>query len=296
MKIEQLLVQHLYDSRRVTLQGIGNFTLSDDLVFPDDKDKDIVIPPSAISFTYDPKAVEDDNLINYIVQQTRKIKPLASADFDSYVVLGKQFLNIGKPFRIEGVGTLIKNQQGEYEFTPGIFITPKIEAAPALLKEKTEFDEISFGKEITTSNRKKWLWIATGLLVLGAAGFGGWYLLNKKKGNKPGNDETATRQPAVNLEKQNDTLTKKTDSLNIQQLPKNDTYTFKIVFKVTTNKAEAERELAKYTARKHTVIMYTADSITYKIAEPFTLPLSDTLRVKDSLNTYYFSGKARVEL
>ncbi len=46
----------------------------------------------------------------------------------------------------------------------------------------------------------------------------------------------------------------------------------------------------------HTVIMYTSDSVIYKVAEPFTLPLSDTTHIKDSLNKYYYLGKGRVEL
>ena len=45
----------------------------------------------------------------------------ASADLDSYLVLGKQFLNIGKPFIIEGLGVLEKSQQGDYEFRQGFF-------------------------------------------------------------------------------------------------------------------------------------------------------------------------------
>ena len=44
------------------------------------------------------------------------------------------------------------------------------------------------------------------------------------------------------------------------------------------------------------VIMYTDDSVTYKIAHPFMLPLSDTARVLDSLNKYYYRGKAHIEI
>ncbi len=50
------------------------------------------------------------------------------------------------------------------------------------------------------------------------------------------------------------------------------------------------------TIRGHKVIMYTADSINYKLAEPFTLPLADTTRIKDSLNRFYYSGKAYIEV
>ena len=115
MKIEQLLVQHFYNAGEVTLQGMGTFTLAPDFVMPKELDKDLEIPSNAILFQYNAKATEDDGLINYIVEQTRKMKALASADLDSYLMLGKQFLNIGKPFAIEGMGVLAKSQQGEYD-------------------------------------------------------------------------------------------------------------------------------------------------------------------------------------
>jgi hypothetical protein len=41
--------------------------------------------------------------------------------------------------------------------------------------------------------------------------------------------------------------------------------------------------------------MYTTDSLTYKIAEPFMRPLTDTTKVLDSLSRYYSKGKIRIE-
>ena len=83
--------QHFYSAKQVTLQGIGTFNLSPDFVMPSENDKDLSIPTDAISFQYNQKATEDDALITYIVQQTRKIKPLASSDLDSYIMLANHF-------------------------------------------------------------------------------------------------------------------------------------------------------------------------------------------------------------
>ena len=138
MKIEQLLVQHLYNTKEVTLQGIGTISLSPNVALPSENEKDFAIPADGISFEYNLKATEDNALISFIAQQTGKIKPLATADLDSYVILSKQFLNIGKPLTIEGIGTIQKNQQGDYEFIPGIFITPKIDDIPRQLREKRD--------------------------------------------------------------------------------------------------------------------------------------------------------------
>ena len=66
------------------------------------------------------KPSEDNDLIDFIVQNTKKIKPLASADLDSFLTLGRQFLNIGKPFTIQNLGTLEKLKSGDLNLNPGL--------------------------------------------------------------------------------------------------------------------------------------------------------------------------------
>ena len=135
MKIEQLIVQQLYNSKKVTLQDIGAFTLSPDVMLPSDE-KEAVMPENAVTFIFDKKAKQDDDLIAFIVSQTRKIKPLATSDLESYSILAKQFLNIGKPFPIEGLGVLQKSQAGDYEFVQGQSINAKTGCRSCPLKRK----------------------------------------------------------------------------------------------------------------------------------------------------------------
>jgi len=130
MKIEQLIVQFLYKNKKVTLQDIGIFYLSPDIIIPEDSDKETVLPENAIRFEYNTKAAQDEDLINYIVQQTRKIKPLATSDLESFTILGRQFMNIGKPLPIEGLGILQKNQLGGYEFIQGSSMNTRLEPQP----------------------------------------------------------------------------------------------------------------------------------------------------------------------
>jgi len=296
MKIEQLLVQHFYNNREVTLQGMGSFTLSADFVLPKENDKDAEIPDNAISFQYNPRATQDEELINYIVQQTRKMKSLAAADLDSYLVLGKQFLNIGKPFKIEGIGLLVKNQQGELEFTKGGAFHAKMEAAHTALKEQRVNPEISFASETkkTEGGNKKGLLIAGALILLGLVGTTAWYFLSKKNGTT---NETAATVKTVDTDTAK-TNVPKTDTVALKPAPAapaNDGYTFKVVFLKTADSAAAVYRMNVLTARHHTVIMYKKDSVTFALAEPFKLPLSDTAHVKDSLNKFYYLGKASIE-
>src|SRR5688500_4083762 len=137
LKIDQVIVLHLFNNKQVTLQGIGTFRLDPSVSLPADSQKELVIPENAITFEYNPKATEDESLIESIVEHTTKIKPLASADLDSFLMLGRQFLNIGKPFTLNGLGTLDKAQAAQLIFIPGQFITPKIES-PNPLKENVK--------------------------------------------------------------------------------------------------------------------------------------------------------------
>ena len=292
MKIEQLLVQHFYNAKEVTLQGMGTFTLSPDFVMPMENDKDSEIPDNAISFQYNSRATEDDALINYIVQQTRKMKPLASADLDSYLVLGKQFLNIGKPFNIEGLGLLVKNQQGEYQFTQGHSYHSKTEAIPADVKEKLEEDDISFASEGKASfNGKKGLLIAAIIIGLGMTGAAAWYFFMRD--TKPAEKIVSAEPVKPDTNKivappiPDSSLIKKDSVTKIAQAsvdPASDGYTFKVVFRILS-KSGALKKMNEL--NKPYVIMYTTDSVHYKLAEKYSRPLSDTARVKDSLRIFY---------
>ncbi len=289
MKIEQVLVQHLLSSKKITLQGIGIFSLDSSVSLPADSDKGIVIPDRAITFEYNPKVGEDVELVSAIVKYTKKIHPLASADLDSFLMLGRQFLNIGKPFTIEGLGTLDKAQSGELVFLPGQFITPRIEAPKALKENEAEEKSGLFpdyDSEVKSHTARNVIIIIAIILGLATAAY---YFLFKK--NETG--DVSETQP---LQTNTDTVAVKKDSVITQPLATTtDGYTFKIVFKETINEAEAEKALGKYKQLGHKVIMYTTDSLLYKVAEPYKLPLSDTTYIKDSLNKYFYKGKAYVE-
>lgn len=295
MKIEQLLVQHFYNNREVTLQGMGTFTLSPDFVLPKENDKDAEIPDNAISFEYNARATADDALIDYIVQQTRKMKSLAAADLDSYLVLGKQFLNIGKPFKIDGMGMLVKNQQGELEFTKGYTFHAKLENTPAALKEARVNPEISFASESkkTEGGGKKGLLIAGIIIGLGLIGTAAWYFFVRTPNPAAENKTVEVKADTAKIiPPSTDTVALKTT----QSIAANDGYTFKVVFLQTADSAAAAYRMNVLTARNHKVIMYKTDSVNYRLAEPFTLPLADTTRIKDSLNRYYYTGKAFIQL
>ena len=298
MKIEQLLVQYLYQTKQVKLQGIGVFKLKQDVVLSAEGEKD----NTAFSFEYNLKTTEDEMLVDYIVQETRKIKPLASSDLESYAILAKQFLNLGKPFYIEGVGTIQKNQLGHYEFIEGNFVSPKIGDGMKQLKEKKE-ENLSFETESVVNNKGRNLMIGlttAGIVLIGLTLYYFIVLKNDSSSEQP-EQNTASKNGAENYKttKAPDTTKKAVDtitkvSLNTPNTKIIDSNSFKIVLKEYPTLKAVQIAYSKLTEYGHKVKIITIDSTKYKLVLSFTRPLKDTLRVKDSLKQF-FGGKPYVE-
>jgi LPXTG-motif cell wall-anchored protein len=298
VKIEQIIVQYLYANKEVTLQGIGTFRLNPQVAIPVGNEKDFTMPENAIQFEYNLRATEDEGLINFIVQHTRKIKPLATSDLDSYIALAKQFLNIGKPLVIEGVGTVQKNMLGEYEFSPGIFIPAKMDDGPKELKEKKE-EAVSFESESRKKGNNNPA-IVIIILIIALLGLGIYYFIKKR--NTPPPEQVVTEQPAASAPVtdtvKKDTIAKPAVDSNLLKpviVPK-DSFSFKVVIKEYTDTGAANRAYRRLSSYGHKLILYTTDdSVSFKLAMPFMNPLSDTSHEQDSLKVL-FGGKPYIQL
>lgn len=305
MKIEQLIVQHLYNNKSVTLQGIGTIHLNPSVALPTGNEKDFVMPENAFSFEYNLKAQEDTALIDFIVQQTRKIRPLATSDMESYSILAKQFLNIGKPLIIQGIGTIHKSQDGNYEFTPGSFVTPRItETAKPLTERIAEpvMDEPVYETDdsIRSTSNKKGVMFLMGLLALGLIG-GAVYYFGFYKGSNTDKPEESISTSLMESEKVAKTDSSKTDSTALKTdsiannpaantAPSANGTTFKIAIKQYNNEKAVKRAFDKLTEYGHTVSIVKVDSTNYQLVMAFNTPLSDTTRARDSLRQF-FGGK-----
>ncbi len=301
MKIEHLIVQHLYKTKKVTLQGIGTFTLNPSVALPDEneKDKHFELPENAIEYEYNLKAVEDDELIKYIVAHTNKILPLASADLDSYVMLAKQFLNIGKPLVIEGLGTIQKNQVGKYQFIPGHFITPRIDDIPKQLREKRD-ESVSFESEPRINNGRRNLMIFFTLLVIVSTVFGIYYFVTHRAPTEYISLPVAENQSTKDSTFLDSVRQKLRDTLAVSTAaavtaPPSTNGGFKIILKNYTSEKSVKAAFDRLRSYGHKLEIIKIDSANYQLAMPFTTPLSDTTRTRDSLKLF-FGGRPFVKL
>jgi uncharacterized protein (UPF0333 family) len=305
MKMEQLIVQYLYSNKKVTLQDIGTFTIDSDVTIPLDNEKDSTLPENYIQFKYDPKASADDGLISYIIANTRKIKPLATSDLESFIMLNKQFLNIGKPLILEGIGTLQKAQSGAYEFLQSGTSHVSVSETPKVVTEKV-IEKVSFAtpqKEKTSGKSKLIVVSLLALVLLSAIGFAAYYFIDKYKNSTSNNEVAEIKKESNSTEVITDntpTTAKPKDTLTtVATAPVNtlDSNTFYVIEKEYPNLELASKRISQLRSYGDKAIMVTKDSITFKIKIGFKKPLSDTLRIKDSVASQYGTkGKSYVEM
>ncbi|MBO9573100.1 MAG: hypothetical protein J7497_12990, partial [Chitinophagaceae bacterium] len=119
MKLSALFAKYLYQHRQLSLPGIGVFSIDPTVTIPEVTDKLFPDFLQQIRFQQKNITAADEGFINFIRTETGKIKPLAESDLDSFLSDGKILLNIGKPFHIEGIGSLQKNKEGQLEFKAG---------------------------------------------------------------------------------------------------------------------------------------------------------------------------------
>jgi hypothetical protein len=297
LKIPQLLVQYLYTNRKMSLPGLGIFTLDKSVVLPDENDRNLHSTPNAVQFQNANIVAAEKELISFICEQTGKIKPLAISDLDSYLNLGTEMLNIGKPFYLAGIGTITKNKAGKFDFSPGEYSVIK-ETNSATDHDKKKIyakdkRQLTASAPVQGRTGLKVIALISALIIVG---LGGW-MMYKKNGQtiseKMPETSPVIQQPAsvpVDTLKQ-DTLRK--DSVKV--IPPDSIHPvvavrqgtpYKFIILATNDKPRAMKrynQLIGFALKAH---YYHVDS-TYKVFFQFPALARDTIRIKDSLRKEY---------
>ena len=232
-----------------------------------------IIP--GISFESRPTVKEDPVLIQFISEQSGKMKALASADFNSYLQLALQFLNIGKPFLFEGIGSLVRKSSGSFAFAPGETMQESMKEYSAREITATTFAEESFNKYDEEKKKINWQKPVSILLILVSAVivvWGGYTVYKKTKNRK---NQAANDLQLVQV----DTISKKTDTL--QSLPAAPQH-YKYVLEIANKKRAIER-FSMLKSYQWDVNMDTKDSVSYTLFMLLPVNSGDTSRIKDSL-------------
>jgi hypothetical protein len=290
LKIPLLLVQYLYKNRKMSLPGLGIFTLDKSVVLPEENDHALLSLPNAVQFQNANIPSADKELISFICENTGKITPLAISDLDSYLNLGMEMLNIGKPFHLEGIGTITKNKAGKFDFTPGEYtLLRENPDSPDQDRKKVYARDKKQGKlpsPVENQNLLKVLAFVTALVIVG---WGGWMMY--KKSSRVSSEkmtDTVVQEPAPVVTDTTAGAITRHDSGKISQTNSgNPSADYKFVILATTNKPRALRRYNQLISFDLKVHLYQKDSSFFKVYFQFPALARDTIRIKDSLRRQY---------
>lgn len=300
MKLSALFARYLYQHKELSLPGIGLFSIGSSVTIPDATDKNFNDFFQHIKYEQKPVLFPDEALINFIRTETGKIKPLAESDLDSFLSDGKILLNIGKPFHIDGIGSLTKTKSGAFEFKPGDPTLPKLEG----FYNNSNHDEgikkkSPYGNEYTQNNDSRKLAVAAALIGgLIFIVWGGYMLYNRNAVSK---SETVT--PVITT---SDTVSnanvildsaQKIINSSREQLQRSSSAAagYKFIIERTANKSRALKRFQQLKDNGADIKMESNDSTLFALYVIIPASPSDTSRIKDSLKTWYGRKKIFIE-
>lgn len=294
MKIQEILSQYLYKEKSLTLPGLGRFDLNPSVNIYDLKEEGW--PADTISFTTNRNAVADESLLQFLMQQTGKMKPLAMSDLESYVSNGMQLINIGKPFPIKGIGSINKTKDNQYVFEQG---SPALEKIDSIntdhVRDRTVLvegeREIDFSHEERKSSKKPII-ILGSIVALALVGWAVYLAMFRNKQPEPVEPESNLTEQITPV----DTTATQPDTTAIiaqdSLLPANtpsviDTGSLKLVIETVSTKSKADARIAFHKTRGRELSLNMKDSSNYQLILQVQKSLSDSTKVKDSLRNWY---------
>ena len=286
-----LLTQYLREHRLLRLPGLGTFHSS-----PGHTEAGAETP-SSLDIRFERVSVKeaDESLVNFIREKTGKIKPLALADLTSYIESGLQLLNIGKPFYIEGIGTVQKTKDGSYDFVKRELVINNSDEPVRANAEQSDRKKSVFDDEKYTPDTNPWQKLIVAALIIGGLAIvvlGGYYLYNQNNA-EPRIQNTAV-PAADSTQQQKDSLSVPADSSHTPAtFASLNPGAYKFVIETTKSKKRAMqryKQLSEFTSVK----MESPDSTSYKLYFVIPAAIKDTTRIKDSLSRFYAS-KVKIE-
>ena len=290
MKLSVLFAKYLYQHKQLQLPGIGVFQLDPAVSIPDPSDKNQVDIQHHIRYTQQPVSKPEEAFIDFIRAHTGKIRPLAESDLESYLEDGRNMLNIGKPFHLEGIGSLHKIKGGVYEFKPGEPLIERLETheekdSDQHWRNKTAYESRYQHSGQNTGFRK--VLIAAGVLIgIAAVVWGGYSLYSKNKANNNVIERESVGQepPVINT----DSIERvRQDSLNLVAAQSVNDGTYRFIIETTNSKARALKRYNQLKTLGTSIQMETQDSLSFKLYYRIPALPTDTIRIKDSLRLRY---------
>lgn len=267
MNFDTQIEQFLVEKKSVSLQGIGTFFINGDAENIDEANE--------IQFTYDLKAITTVELINTIALESKRMKPLVSADIESYLNLIKQFLNIAKPYHFQGIGVLTKNNKGEYLFQE------KNTYKSTLSYNKDESPVEITHIETNNSRKKIIVYSLIAFVIISIISGVGWGIYNWI-GNSKSKNAIAIKNDSINIVKQKPILVTDSTSAIIQIDSISKKYVVGII-RYRSNLFNELNDLNRSGLIAFHDTIFIKDSLRYRLIISHSFPRTDSIKVLDSL-------------
>ena len=295
--LDRYIADFLVNNKKLSAQGIGDFAIVNGQA---------VNGAPLVEFTADKKAYTTDDLIAFVAEQERKNKIVTGFDLESHFNQVKQFVNIGTPWIIPGLGQLQFGRNRELEFVQQAAETENVLHERIKRKQaSSEPQYATYETGITATPQKSFNngTIVLGLLIILALAAGGYYFYTNQSGNAPlvtTADTAATVTDTVvsvpSSSNMNNTVTNTqpptTEGTAPAQAITSTTGAtgFRFVLNRTVNSVYAVKrykQLKTYGTNVYIDSVKRDNYSLYKIYLIQDAPPSDTTRLKDSLTKYY---------
>ena len=303
MKLSVLFAKYLYQNQQLSLPGIGVFTIDSSVAVPDLSEKIYPDFVQHIKFQQKPVLKADDAFIEFIRTQTGKIRPLAESDLDSFLSDGKILLNIGKPFFLEGIGSLLKTKEGKYQFTPGLPLVDKLDLSnPERITDVTESRThgTNYSEGGPSMDLRKIIIVLAVIVGLVAVIWGGYLVYNKNSAPVV-SQSSEVPQPlsdsSILLQQGDSTVATDTSAAssllpppapNAASQPASVRGSYRFIIETTTSKSRALRRYSQLKSYLLDIRIQTPpDSSIFKLYFEIPAANADTTRIKDSLKRMY---------
>lgn len=292
MTVEHFITRFVYQFKEISLQGIGIIRLDDVVPEPDYLQKHKALPITNLHFTYKPGATTTPEFVKFYSDMRGKILSLAENDVEAYLGMALQFLNIGNPVDIKGLGTISKQKDGTFVMSAGHFLPIKEEDMSNRFRERAAEQEETgsgnfYGQREPQSSGLSKLLIA--VVVFAIVAVGGWWLYQgflkpSDTPATPAGDTLSVPQQVVMPAAPDTSLPAAAaiapvDSTRIQQ--------WKAIFREESGKDKALQVWANYRKLASPITMETADSVQFTYYVILESSLQDTARKRDSLARFF---------
>lgn len=286
MKLSPLLAKYLSEHKTLNLPGLGTFTLNNAY----DPNIDITKkgnPALRVDFEEKKITEPEEDLIDFIAKESGKMKVLAKSDLDSQLDDVIQYINSGKPYLLNGIGTIIQKPNGSYDFFPITVsqATEKRKVVPVNEKNKIPPAFIDSRKKQPLNKQTPLIILVLTILAIAVIV---WYYYDSRQpvSNDISTTDTQASQNHAVLTPNEPSKADSPSTLATNAPAHLNGNTYKYILEKAT-KPRAEKRFAQLRQLNWPVELEALDSNTYKIVMKLTN--ADTSRVKDSLRI--LSGK-----